>query len=344
MFDFFRNPRRLFTPGADYNRGEPGHTVVVGAVHSPTMAFYFRSRQAGFDHYLEVDSSLADAKASEPLLKALTPGCRVILVRDVPLSVLRVLANESRLFSSVVWFMDDDFPGAHSDHSLPKAYRKRLATWYRRASPLLAQLCDSVWVSTSHLAKKYNLPESAVLPPVEPVGTVSQPLMRCFYHGSSSHTQEWAFVREVVKLVQARNPNTWFELMGDHALYRQFRGIPRISILHPMPWPDYLAMTSSRTMDIGLSPLMDTPFNLARSHTKFLDITRQNAVGIYSERFSHAQEILHGGAGLVLPDDPVVWAEGVESLLTVQRSDMIRNAVQLQSLAFGEKHIRCRSI
>ncbi|USE36337.1 hypothetical protein [Endozoicomonas sp. SCSIO W0465] len=263
----------------------------------------------------------------------------VILSRDVPIEWLqRIMAIAARL-SGVVWFMDDDIPGAVQDKTLPPAYRKRLSGWYNKAYPLLRTLCDKVWVSTPYLAQKYGLPESAVLSPVEPECPVPSPLIRCFYHGSSSHTQEWGFVREVVKLVQARNPHTWFELIGDHGLYRQFRGIPRISILHPMPWPDYLAMTSSRTMDIGLAPLMVTPFNLARSHTKFLDITRQKAVGIYSERFSHAQAIEEAGAGIALPDDPELWVTGIEALLKKNRGVMLNRAQALVTAWQNESNV-----
>lgn len=328
MFKFWQKKGVLFKPAGHYSATHSGHGVVLCNGHSATLDFYFRSRQNQFSHYREIDTR----QVYSPETQKLPEGSLIILVRDIPVNWLKWLLLENNQYAGVVWFMDDDFPGAHSDRSLPKAYRKRLTSWYQKAFPLLARLCNQLWVSTPYLAQKYHLPESAVLPPVEPGCSVPQPLVRCFYHGSSSHTQEWAFVREVVGLVQEYNPDTWFELMGDHALYRQFRGIPRISILHPMQWPDYLAMTSSRNMDIGLAPLMDSPFNLSRSHTKFLDITRQSAVGIYSERFCHAQEIMNSGAGLVLPDDPQVWSEEIGSLIKQDRSTMLDKAYQLRTL------------
>ena len=324
---FSRNNSLLFTPKAIYHRGFTGHVIVVGNSRSATNSFYFRSRKAQFPSYSEVDSS--QSGAVEQLLKHVVHGCQVVLVRDVALPLLRVLADQSDLFSSVVWFMDDDFPGAHSDYTLPKTYRKRLATWYRKASPMLARVCDQVWVSTPYLAQKYKLPESAILPPIEPAYPVPQPLIRCFYNGSSSHTQEWSFVYDIVKAVQVRSDNIWFEFIGDHALYKQFRGIPRVNILHPMSWPDYLEMTSHRTMDIGLAPLLDTPFNHARSHVKFLDITRQKAVGIYSRRFRRADEIEQSGAGLVVTDDAEQWVQAIMTLAGADRTNMRSNAQQL---------------
>lgn len=301
--------------------------MIVGNCSSATIEFYFRSRKTWLTSYIELDTG--DKALLTQLLSRVPEGALVILSRDVPIEWLQSIMAITDHLSGVVWFMDDDIPGAAQDKTLPPAYRKRLSSWYNKVYPLLRTLCDKVWVSTPYLAQKYNLPESSVLPPIEPAYPVSQPLIRCFYHGSSSHTQEWGFVREVVKLVQARNPHTWFELIGDHGLYRQFRGIPRISILHPMPWPDYLAMTSSRTMDIGLAPLMDTSFNLARSHTKFVDITRQKAVGIYSRRFHRADEIEQSGAGLVVTDDAEQWVQAIMTLAGADRTNMRSNAQQL---------------
>ena len=324
---FNRSRQGLFQPLGRYTAPSAYHWVIVGNCSSATIDFYFRSRKTWLTSYIELDTG--DEALLTQLLSRVPEGALVILSRDVPIEWLQgIMAITDRL-SSVVWFMDDDIPGVAQDKTLPSAYRKRLSSWYNKVYPLLRKLCDKVWVSTPYLAQKYNLPESSVLPPIEPAYPVSQPLVRCFYHGSSSHTQEWGFVREVVKLVQARNPHTWFELIGDHGLYRQFRGIPRISILHPMPWPDYLAMTSSRTMDIGLAPLMDTPFNLARSHTKFLDITRQKAVGIYSERFPHAQAIEEAGAGITLPDNSALWVTGIEALLNKNRGILLNRAQAL---------------
>ena len=187
-----------------------------------------------------------------------------------------------------------------------------------------------IWVSTDHLAQKYKLSKTAVLPPIEINYPLNPSIVRCFYHGSSSHYKDWQFVIEVVKEVQNRNSQTWFEFIGDHALYKVCKGIPRVQILHPMQWPDYLAMTSSRTMDIGLAPLAETDFNLARSHTKFLDICRQKAVGIYSRRFSHAEDIEQSGAGLVLGDSVQEWVAGIEYLITTDRQKMYGQAEALR--------------
>ena len=328
---FNRHPQGLFSTLGQSKPVSNSHWVIVGRCESPTTDFYFRSRRGLLSGYDELDTG--NVSLLSQLSSFIPQGAQIVLVRDVPVEWLVQLLKVKHRLSAVVWFMDDDIPGVVKDKTLPPAYRKRLSRWYRKAFPLLESLCDQVWVSTPHLAELYNLPANCVLPPIEPEKTVSNKLVRCFYHGSGSHTQEWDFLYHVISQVQAQNENTWFELIGDHALYKRFKGVPRVTVLHPMPWQDYFTMTSHRTMDIGLAPLLDTPFNRARSHTKFLDITRQGAVGVYSQRFSRAGEIEASGAGVVVSSDGVdVWVVALETLLKTSRRPMFERAQRLSAI------------
>lgn len=316
--------QRLFQPAGVYTKQWSGDIVVIGNCLSPTMEFYFRSRRNEVRNYSEFHIN-----SNEKLQDVISIGCAVILVRDTPLSILEKLLLYKKDISDVVWFIDDDIPGASGDSSLPVAYKKRLSGWYRKAKPYLASLCSKVSVSTEWLASKYNLSKSSVLSPLDPE-IKQQSVIRCFYHGSSSHAQDWDFVVEVAQKVQTRNSNISFEFIGDHALYKRCKNIARVQILHPMQWQDYLSLTGSRTMDIGLAPLLDNPFNKARSHTKFLDICRQGAVGIYSSSFPLSTEIKGFNAGLVLPNNPDSWVVGIEQLALANLDPMRVGAESLK--------------
>ncbi|WP_422450570.1 MULTISPECIES: hypothetical protein [unclassified Endozoicomonas] len=338
MFRFSTKTKELVSPSARYDKKATGKIVILGNLQSATVEFYFRSRKAKGAGYTEIDACSSDALYE--LKKHISEGCTLILVRDVPVEVLKKLDAFKCTLSDVIWFIDDDIPAAGLDATLPARYRKRMTGWYKRATPLLENLCSKILVSTPCLAKKYNLASSAILSPVEPVFESSQQITRCFYHGTSSHQKDWEFVLEVTRQIQLRNQGTWFEFIGDHALYKACRGIPRVTVLHPLKWPDYLALTSSRTMDIGLAPLADTPFNLARSHTKFLDICRQKAVGIYSRRFSCSDDIEHAGAGLVLGDSVDEWVAGIEFLIGSDCRDMYKKAEKLRKEMQGAEFSR----
>ena len=316
--------QKIFQPSVLYKTQWSGDLVVAGNCLSPTMEFYFRSRQKEVRRYTEFHIS-----SNKKLQDVVSSGCAVILVRDVPVSVLEALSSCKENISEVIWFIDDDIPGAGADTSLPAAYRKRLSGWYKKAKPHLASLCSKVSVSTPWLAAKYNLSESSILSPLDP-GMKQLPMVRCFYHGSGSHTEDWDFVIEVAKKVQQRNNNISFEFIGDHALYKRCKDIPRVQILHPLQWQDYLSLTANRSMDIGLAPLLDNLFNKARSHTKFLDICRQDAVGIFSSDFPFSKKIKEFNAGVVLPNNTDSWVAGIEKLATADRESMRVSAEHLK--------------
>lgn len=322
----------LFTCKTVDRRVASPKTVVVGNALSPTMDFYFRSRRKEFSDYCEVDIS-DDKWLTHPSL--MDENALLILVRDVPLALLRKL-HKNHQAKNIVWFIDDDIPAINEDKTLPKHYRHRLANWYRKAAPMLEVLCCQVWVSTPYLATRYHLPASSVLPPLQlPVNR--QQMLRCFYHGSSSHTKEWEFVIELIKTIQAKYHNTYFELIGNHQLNKACRDIPRVNILHPLSWPNYQALLQSRTMDIGLAPLLDSSFNRARSHCKLLDIQRQNAIGIYSTRVSHADNIESYQAGFVAKDTLEDWLAAFDKVMFADKQRIFDNSTmlieQLQSAA-----------
>lgn len=319
----------LFNLSRKYQRDDSSHRVIIANANSSTYDFYFASRQCSEPHFSIIN--IEEDGYFEKLREVLVNSCSFILVRDVPLSILEYLARHGEMVNGVTWFFDDDIPGAAEDIALPKAYRKKLAIWYRKAWPFLEALCDEIQVSTAWLAAKYQLGAENILSPLEPIVHFEVQPVRCFYHGSGSHTKDWSFILDVARKVQTRNDNIWFEFIGDHALYKSCRDIPRVQVFHPMKWSDYLAFTASRTAEIGLAPLMNNEFNLARSHTKFLDICRQGAVGIYSRRFSHADDIESHHAGLILDDSVDAWVQGIEYLAKKSRKQMLDNAMQLRS-------------
>ncbi|MCH1930195.1 hypothetical protein L9G16_08385 [Shewanella sp. A25] len=311
-------------------------TWVVGELNTPTMDFYFRSRQDQFENYAELCSQKLPP-AEHPVWQC--TSSRIILSRNVSLHWLKSLVKMKDKPQSIVWFIDDDIPVAALDDSLPKHYRKRLKFWYQEAFPLLSAICTDVWVSTPYLAKKYNLPAHTVLPPLQ-ITVPTKPMIKCFYHGSSSHSLEWKFIKQFVSAVQERYDHIWFEIIGDHSLKKSFKDIARVSIIHPLNWQNYQSMIHSRDMDIGLAPLFDSPFNRARSHTKLLDIQRQGAIGIYSARFPFAEQIKNFKAGIICEDGLENWLEAFATALERDKEITIANTAQLLT-QLNTEHLQC---
>ena len=298
-------------------------TWIVGKLDTSTIDFYFRSRSDVFPMLTLVDvAALSDD--THPFWAG--KNDLVVLVRDVPIRYLERLKS-SRQHRQIVWFIDDDIPVVVDDKTLPKEYRNRLSSWYCQAYSILGLVCHDIWVSTPYLANKYQLPERNILPPLQ----VEQERgsIRCFYHGSASHTLEWQFVVSFIEQIQAKYQNTWFELIGDHALYKRVRHIPRVTVLHPMSWSNYQAHIGTRTMDIGLAPLFDSQFNNARSHCKLLDIQRQGAVGIFSARFPYSAMIKAHHAGWVADDTMADWLRAFDTAMASDRQAVFARSLGL---------------
>ncbi|MFQ1947710.1 hypothetical protein ACK35A_20000 [Aeromonas veronii] len=306
-------------------------TWVVGKLNTPTMDFYFRSRPAMLAGFNEVDiDELNDV--SHPFWAS--QDDRVVLVRDVPIRLLRKLkCGHAR--RHIIWFIDDDIPAVVDDMTLPSAYRKRLSSWFNQAYCILGQICNDIWVSTPYLAERYNLPSRSILPPRQIMG-MEAVTVKCFYHGSASHTQEWDFVIKLIEKIQEKYEYVWFELIGDHSLYKRIRHVPRVTVLHPMSWANYQAHIASRKMDIGLAPLFCSPFNAARSHCKLLDIQRQGAIGIYSTGFPYSTEIKGMAAGIIAGDSLDSWLDAFERALHSDRKIIHANSVGVINKSVNE--------
>ncbi|MBR9984910.1 MAG: glycosyltransferase [Desulfosarcina sp.] len=212
--------------------------------------------------------------------------------------------------------MDDDIPSALRAPELPLRYALKTAWRYARTRRLLGEVCSEVWVSTAELARRYAGSSPRLVEPEYVASTASgeKPLVY-FYHGSWAHRREMKWLVPVVDQVQKHAPNAWFEIMGTDRVKRLFRGIPRVRMVHPMPWKDYLAYAGTVRYQIGLAPCFDTDFNRARSHSKVFDIARLGAAGIYSNVTPYAEKVLHGETGLLCKNVPDEWVKAILLLL-----------------------------
>jgi len=154
------------------------------------------------------------------------------------------------------------------------------------------------------------------------------------YHGTASHGAEIEWLHPVMAEVLARCPQAHFELFGDGRTAHAFLALPRVTLLHPLKWPNYLAYTAATRRDIGLSPLLPTPFNAARGAVKFYDFARMGAAGIYTDVTPFAGFVRGGVDGLLLPNEPARWIEAIAALVQdAPRRRAIAAAARARALA-----------
>lgn len=85
-----------------------------------------------------------------------------------------------------------------------------------------------------------------------------------------------------------------------------------------MKWPAYQAFIKRPGRHIGLAPLLEHPFNLARSYTKFFDIHRAGAAGIYAEAGPWQPFIRSGKQGVLRPMQVSSWVGAILDLAADQ--------------------------
>jgi len=244
-------------------------------------------------------------------------GALVVLVRYLPGPWARLLARHRDVLAGLAFFMDDDVLDPAVFAGLPWRYRFKLWRLASRRVGWLRGQRAQLWVSTPALAAKYAAWPPRRLAPVDLPDTPGSrsDLRRVFYHGSASHRDDIRFLVPVARELLADDARLRFEIVGGGNVGRLFAALPGASVVRPMPWPAYRRFAVGEVRHVGLAPQGESPFNRARSYTKFFDITRAGAVGVYTAGSACATVVTSGRDGLVVPMDPVAWVDAVRFLL-----------------------------
>jgi len=262
---------------------------------------------------LELDSSLGPTVST---LETLLAARGVVVVRYLPRGWLRPLGQARKAGATLLFMMDDDLLDLEVLPELPPAYRRRVRDRITLQRGWVSRLFDRIWVTSAFLERKYAHLGAMQLPlHPHPSLLLARPRLQLAYLGTSVHEREFAWLKELLVVLQGRHAHTHVDLFGDLTINRQFRDLPRILIIHPMTWPSYLAETGPGRVDVLLTPLLDSPVNAARAPVKFIDAARCGAVGLYSDRPPYRGFIRHGVDGLLLGDQHRDWLEAIEHLI-----------------------------
>lgn len=294
--------------------GEGRNLLVIAARPIPTLDYYLRALLREHPSARIVYDAELERWHGPAAVEAVAPDTRVILVRMPSSRWARVIADAGPRVCQVSWLIDDDVAAAKADAWLPRDYRSRLLGDYLRFRRDFSGLIDRVWASTPRIAARFPAERVELHPPR---AIAPEPISRwvtIFYHGTGAHRRELDFLLPIFEEVQASCRNTIIEVVGDHALYQRARRVPRMRVLHPLVWPDYLAILAAGKYDIGLAPLLETPFNLARSGIKALEIASIGAQGVLSDRPPYTDYAHLPGIHLV-GDEPSAWRERILALV-----------------------------
>jgi len=254
-------------------------------------------------------------------------GAVVVFVRYVPGAWVKLVEATRAALHALIFFMDDDVLDFRASIGMPLKYRFKLARLATRRSGWLQKQAVELWVSNAYLQQKYAQWQPRLVLPSPLVNRTD--IRRVFYHGSvATHRDDIRWLRPVAEDVLRRDPRVAFEIVGRKDVWRLYKDLPRVTVVHPMKWPAYQTFLAMQERHVGLNPLQDVPFNRARSYTKFFDITRCGAVGVYTPDSACSGIINNGREGLVVALDQADWVEAILSLVQDEplRRTLLQNA------------------
>lgn len=284
-------------------------------------------QQAGYDDDVAVNhcgfSELPDV--------AQLSGAVIVFVRYIPTPWKRLVSAARGQIARVIYFMDDDLLQIRASQGMPWRYRFKLARLATLRKRWLTDMHAELWVSTAFLQGEYADWNPRLVTP-KPQRSI-EPGIRLFYHGSASHLDDIRWLYPIIKTLLLDDERLSFEIIGGPEVNRWFRSLPRVTVVHPMKWLAYQAFLAQPGRAIGLAPLLDLPFNQARSYTKFFDITQAGAIGVYARNPIFSEVVEEGHNGVLVDMDPQQWISAIKALVADESKRKTMHANALGTLA-----------
>lgn len=245
-------------------------------------------------------------------------GARLILCRALAAPWLDLLERHRDHFAGIHYLIDDDIPAAAEDDTLPAAYQARMRR-VAESQPRLLALADEVVASSEALAGRFagrhsrvsvlTPPLLAPLPGLEHFARppAAQAPWWVGYHGTRAHLPDLRRIVPALVRLHETTPSVAFETMLGSHTPAELRALERSRTPAPLPWPRFRDYQRRQRLQIGLAPLMDTPFNRGKSFIKFLDIAAMGGVGVYSRRYPYTEIVEEGVNGLFAEDTSEAW-------------------------------------
>ena len=243
----------------------------------------------------------------------------------------------------VVYLIDDDIPSGVADPGLPRLYRRKLAMLEAPCWRRLVDRADHVVAASATLAGRLEEERGSpvkVMSPYwsEPFATLDHhdngQVIDIAYLGSAVHRADLKFLLPVFEALLAADRRVRIHLAQRHLLPSTLARNPRVLRLAGRGWGAYRAAACGRRFHIALYPLLDSPFNRARSLNKLIEHAICGAAPIYSNGWPEARRVVDGASGLVRPNLPQAW---IDAALYLIRDDGARGRIASGAQALGRE-------
>ena len=248
----------------------------------------------------------------------LGPRTVVIVSRAADAAWLYRLTADQRPF--VVYLMDDDPPTAVDSPGLQHRYRRRTIEILQDDFRTLLRRCDRFLTTSPRLALRYASVKTVLIEPpfIRPPASMAHlddlSMLKVAYHATDVHHEDIAFLYPALARALRRNEAIRFQLISGLPAPKALAKLPNFEMVRPMNWPDYKAFAAANPAHVSLAPMLDTPFNAAKSTIKAFDAASLGAVGLYSAIPPYAGFVEDGVDGFLLENDPPAWGRMLETL------------------------------
>ena len=265
----------------------------------------------------------------------------IILVRYIPFGIFLDLLILKRRSKKIILLLDDNLLDLNIFSELPFSYKLKIFFAVYCYKYFFNLFINQIWVTNKILGDKVKKKiltrkiDIKLLSLSNCKTYESRKIYKIAYLGTSSHTKELRWLKILFEKIQEKRKDCLIEIYVNKKWRNYFRSIPRIKMTYPLNWETFYLDTSIGNVDIVLNPILNSNFNKFRSPTKFFDITRLKAVGIYSNTIPFSEFINNNIDGVLLDNNVDNWIEKINFLL--DNSD-IREKLLLNAQKRLEKH------
>ena len=263
----------------------------------------------------------------------------IILVRYIPFNIIIDLIVLKRRSIKIILLLDDNLLDLNIFSELPFLYKIKIFINIYCYKFFFNLFINQIWVTNKLLGEKVKqkIPNNNInIQLLKLDYNQKYPLKKSYkiaYLGTSSHTKELYWLKTLFEKLQQQRNDCLIEIYVNKKWRNYFRSVPRIKMSYPLDWETFFFDTTTGKVDIVLNPIFHSNFNNFRSPTKFFDITRLEAVGIYSNLKPFRGFINHNHDGILLDNNIDDWIEKISFLL--DNSD-VREKLFLNALKRSE--------
>ena len=245
----------------------------------------------------------------------------IILVRYIPLNYFLYLIYLKKKSKKIILLLDDNLLDINIFSELPFTYKLKIFFNIYCYKFFFFLFINEVWVTNRLLAEKVQQKISSnqikikLLKLSHKQNFTKKNFYKISYLGTSSHPIELRWLKTLFLEIQQQRKDCLIEIYVNKKWRNYFRSIPRIKMIYPMDWETFFLDASIGKSDIVLNPIFNSNFNNYRSPTKFFDIARLKAVGIYSNSKPFCDFINNNHDGILIDNNIESWVEKIFFLL-----------------------------